>query len=366
MSVKIQIRRNSSSCWSNINPILLSGEFGYEIDTGKIKVGNGIDNWNDLPYSLNNNSIGNISNIGDIQYKKESSFVSNQDFNYDEVKKMLSPGEKIKFNGIDDPLILPESGKIDLYAFKDSTEKIRYIEDSGAKNDLQNSFYNCHVMCVAPGSGSTTTAIGLENTVTQATHPSISSSSYWESIRRWRHSTAATANTVSSGRCAFHLVYRGNAFERGGFFFSWTFAVSTNVSTQRCALGLLNITTARTNAEPSAFINSIIIANDSSDNNFQIMHNGASGTATKVDLGSNFPCKSPNVPYYFSIFAEPNSDKVDWFVLRLDNGQKSSGFIDSNLPVNTTFLTRHEWIGNGATASVASLDVSKVYGETLL
>lgn len=361
MSVRIQIRRNSSSCWSNSNPILLCGELGYEIDTGKLKVGNGIDNWNDLIYSLNNNTIGDISNVGDIQYKQGSSFASNQDFNYEEDKKMLSPGKKIKINGINDPLILPESGKIDLYAFKDSREKIRYMEDSGFKNDLQNGFYNCHVMCVAPGSGSATTGIGIENTVTEATHPSISSSSYWESIRRWRHSTTSTVNTVSSGRCSFHLVRR-----TGGFFFSWTFAVSTDVATQRCALGLLNLTTARGNAEPSTFVNCIMIANNSSDNNFQIMHNSATGTATKVDLGTDFPCKSVNVPYYFSMFAEPNSDKVDWFVSRLDNGKKSSGFINSNLPTNTTtFLTRHEWIANGATASVASLDISKVYGETL-
>lgn len=52
MADKIQFRRDTSSNWTSSNPVLAQGEFGYETDTGKGKVGNGTDNWNSLDYSF--------------------------------------------------------------------------------------------------------------------------------------------------------------------------------------------------------------------------------------------------------------------------------------------------------------------------
>lgn len=40
----------SSTVWLSENPILQDGVIGKESDTGKSKLGNGISNWNDLPY----------------------------------------------------------------------------------------------------------------------------------------------------------------------------------------------------------------------------------------------------------------------------------------------------------------------------
>jgi len=50
MSVKIQFKRGSADIWQTKNPVLDAGEPGYEIDTGKIKVGDGQTHWNDLEY----------------------------------------------------------------------------------------------------------------------------------------------------------------------------------------------------------------------------------------------------------------------------------------------------------------------------
>ena len=49
-NVRIQIRRDLSSEWVINNPLLASGEQGYEIDTTFMKVGDGVKLWNDLPY----------------------------------------------------------------------------------------------------------------------------------------------------------------------------------------------------------------------------------------------------------------------------------------------------------------------------
>ena len=50
MAKRILIRRDLATNWTTINPKLLNGELGYESDTTKLKVGNAVDNWNDLPY----------------------------------------------------------------------------------------------------------------------------------------------------------------------------------------------------------------------------------------------------------------------------------------------------------------------------
>ena len=46
----IQLKRGKSASWSSLNLILNAGEPGFEIDTGKLKIGNGTTPWNDLPY----------------------------------------------------------------------------------------------------------------------------------------------------------------------------------------------------------------------------------------------------------------------------------------------------------------------------
>jgi hypothetical protein len=47
---RIQFRRDSAANWYTKNPVLCEGEFGYELDTGKAKIGDGRTKWQDLPY----------------------------------------------------------------------------------------------------------------------------------------------------------------------------------------------------------------------------------------------------------------------------------------------------------------------------
>jgi len=70
MAVRVQFRRDTATAWSTTNPILAQGEVGYEYDTGRFKVGNGIQGWNSLAYSsgvtgptgaANTLTIGSIS-----------------------------------------------------------------------------------------------------------------------------------------------------------------------------------------------------------------------------------------------------------------------------------------------------------------
>lgn len=50
INTKILIRRDTSSNWSLNNPILASGEIGFDTTVKKHKIGDGIHHWNDLSY----------------------------------------------------------------------------------------------------------------------------------------------------------------------------------------------------------------------------------------------------------------------------------------------------------------------------
>ena len=52
-NAKILIRRDTAANWTTANPILADGEQGYEKDTGKMKIGDGIKTWNQLSYFPN-------------------------------------------------------------------------------------------------------------------------------------------------------------------------------------------------------------------------------------------------------------------------------------------------------------------------
>lgn len=57
MAVQIQLRRGTASEWTSANPILSQGEFGYESDTTKFKVGNGTASWTELGYALGGGAL---------------------------------------------------------------------------------------------------------------------------------------------------------------------------------------------------------------------------------------------------------------------------------------------------------------------
>lgn len=50
MAVTIQLRRDTLENWIASDSVLAPGEPGYETDTGKIKIGNGVARWGDLEY----------------------------------------------------------------------------------------------------------------------------------------------------------------------------------------------------------------------------------------------------------------------------------------------------------------------------
>jgi hypothetical protein len=60
---RMQVRRGNSAEWVQNDHVLLEGELGWESDTNKLKIGNGINSWNNLPYLTTGSSGGGAANI---------------------------------------------------------------------------------------------------------------------------------------------------------------------------------------------------------------------------------------------------------------------------------------------------------------
>jgi len=58
MATRIQLRRGTATQWTTADPILEAGEVGWESDTNKFKIGDGINNWDDLTYFLDSTDTG--------------------------------------------------------------------------------------------------------------------------------------------------------------------------------------------------------------------------------------------------------------------------------------------------------------------
>jgi hypothetical protein len=62
LNVKLVQRNDTVENWNEVNPILDSGEIGYDSSNNQIRIGNGEDKWRDLTPlgSLSNVAMGSI------------------------------------------------------------------------------------------------------------------------------------------------------------------------------------------------------------------------------------------------------------------------------------------------------------------
>ena len=64
MPTKIQLRRDTAADWTSNNPTLAAGEFGWESDTNRFKIGTGSANWTSLEYADTLKSLGDMTITG--------------------------------------------------------------------------------------------------------------------------------------------------------------------------------------------------------------------------------------------------------------------------------------------------------------
>lgn len=156
------------------------------------------------------------------------------------------------------------------------------------------------------------------------------------------------ATVVSTGR---YTGVRGSAllwYIGGGFRFVCSFSVSDTAFGSACRqfYGLAGQTAdlGYTDAVLVASLTNIIgIGSDALDTNLQVFTNDATGTATKIDLGANFPANrtagsAMSTIYQIQIYNPSGSATVRYKVVNLETGNTAEGSITTDLPAQTQGL----------------------------
>jgi hypothetical protein len=69
MATRMQQRRGTAEQWALANPVLTPGEIGFETDTSKFKVGDGVNAWADLAYFVNSDDLsGELGDYATQEY----------------------------------------------------------------------------------------------------------------------------------------------------------------------------------------------------------------------------------------------------------------------------------------------------------
>lgn len=84
----IKFKRGKSTTWKTKNLLLLDGEPGFEVDTFRLKIGDGKTQWNDLPYVGKNGDVvlpdnvmyylGNINTLPDSATEGSTAIYKNK------------------------------------------------------------------------------------------------------------------------------------------------------------------------------------------------------------------------------------------------------------------------------------------------
>jgi hypothetical protein len=79
ITTTFRFKRGTAARWAEVNPILDAGEPGFVYDENRLKIGDGVTRWNNLPYIdgkenvFNFNYVSDFPTIGDknVIYKAE-------------------------------------------------------------------------------------------------------------------------------------------------------------------------------------------------------------------------------------------------------------------------------------------------------
>jgi hypothetical protein len=225
----------------------------------------------------------------------------------------------------------------------------------------------------AAGNSTTITNVGTATLTATgtATAANVATTNIYTRMRLLEYLVTTAATTAVAGFTQPAAQYTlGGSSAFAGFHLVVRFGPSTGVTTgtRRLFVGMTNSTSAPTDVNPSTLVNMVGVGYDAADTNMQIMHNDASGTATKIDLGASFPrpAADRSKMYELVLFSPPNGgSEINYSVTDLGTGAIASGtIISADVPAVTTLLAARGYSSVGGTSSVTGIALSSLYIET--
>lgn len=279
----------------------------------------------------------------------------------------LPIGQTLDLEGIVTEPATPAAGELTVYAKNiGGRMMLKQVGPAGIDTPLQQHLGFNGAVFVKPNTTTTVTTLGAPhaNTGTIST-PTISGGSIINATRRIQVASAATAGSAAESRISVGHVIRGSVVGAGGWYGVWRMIQNAAPAGCMAFMGFSASTAALAAvATPSALTDMVGIGYDSGDTNWQFMRNDSTGTATKIDLGANFPVRTTSHFLELVMFCAPAASEIFYRVRRLESTQEATGSVTTDLPTNTTPLCSRYYMTNNATASAATLQTPGHYVES--
>jgi hypothetical protein len=274
-------------------------------------------------------------------------------------------------------LTTPAAGGVKLIGQADAGLTVpAWLNAAGKAFQLQDAISRNHAwFCKAQAAQGTFSTMGgtAPTTIGTATAFTVTTTNLVSRMSRLEYLvTVASTSAIAGYRQTQPIVTCGGAAAgEGGFTFvtRWGPATGVATTTNRAFCGLRAATGVPTDVEPSTLVSCVGMGWDAADTNIQMMHNDASGTCTKVDLGGSFavPTTDRDVIYELALYSpKGTTQSVEYRVTNLVSGAVASGTINTNLPTTTTLLAASNWMSVGGTSSVIGIGVASIYLDPLI
>jgi hypothetical protein len=263
---------------------------------------------------------------------------------------------------------LPPAGTIQFYG-RNRAGAIwpEFQRANGREIPVQAHFGLNRIAWWAPSTGTTVSVNGIPRTAvgTVAT-PTLTTGGLANSCRRWRVTSATTANSVADERSASTACWRGNAAGLGGWIYTNRISIVALPALSRAFFGLSSsVATFATTQDPNLLTNIIGIGFvNGTDTNWQVFRNDGPGSAIKEDMGAAFPVSSLTNIYTLFLYSAPNGGSIWVRVVEEVSGAVFEAEYTTDIPLNTVFLSPRNYMNNGGTALAVAYDCSGVYLET--
>ena len=310
MATRIQLRGDTSTNWTNNNPTLAERELAIETDTNLYKIGDGITDWNSLPYK----ALRQIDDATVINFENQST---------------PTP---------------PSGGTLNLFA-KDLGGRmaLRVQGPSGLSTPLQPSFFQNNIMMINTNTTTTITSIG--NTVVTVGTISHPTPTLLYGFMANFASAASVNATCGTGNSLLPWVRSTSVADASGFFFNTRLAfpdtnydeVGASTGT-RIFVGLTNQTMAVSvgSNDPVGTrigFSRLHVNGSTTDTNWFLTSKNAS--EDRIDTGLVF---TPECVYDFYLFCPPDGSFIGWRVDNITLGTSQEGTTTTELPTAGTYM----------------------------
>lgn len=217
---------------------------------------------------------------------------------------------------------------------------------SGALANLNNNSSTLFGFATVAGQG-TVSAVSLSNT------------NYMTERVRLRYTSSTVANGAAGWSFSQFLANRSTSAGRGGFVYTSQFGFSQLPVGPKVFAGMTS-SSWNGSGEPSAHTaNLAVLGVDSTDSNFHLITNDASGAGGKTDTGIALAVDGW---YEARVWCDPGGSEVFGRLIRMDTGQIWLGSTTTNLPTSGAMMTAHLQSSlSGTTGTAIIMEIGQVF-----